>query len=121
MKPPASSGVMRSRPSVSCLVAAISAKTCDRAATSAASSRSCAMSRHLLLLFALYCGIDRLVAQPPPTLVREERAPVMVSGSASSLTTWLDGSTLALADVEEQRVMMVDAGTGKVRAMGRPG
>lgn len=79
------------------------------------------MSRHLVLLFALYCGIDRLVAQSLPTLIREERAPVMVSGSASSLASWLDGSTLALADVEDQRVMLIDVSTGKVRALGRPG
>lgn len=79
------------------------------------------MSRHLLLLFALSCGFDRLVAQSLPALVREEHAPVVVSGSASFLATWIGDSTLALADVEEQRVMLIDAVTGKIRAVGRPG
>ena len=79
------------------------------------------MSRHLLVWFALYCGIDRLVAQSIPTLVREEHAPLMVSGSASAQATWLGDSILALADVEEQRVMLIDVFTGKARTAGRPG
>src|SRR5262245_48774832 len=91
------------------------------AASSAASSRSSEMRRHLMALVALYCGIDRVVAQGLPTLVREERAPVMVSGAASSLATWIGDSLLALADAEEQRVMVIDVVTGKVRTVGRPG
>jgi hypothetical protein len=79
------------------------------------------MARHLVLLFALYCGLDRLVAQSLPTLVPEPRPPVMVGSSASQFATWLGDSVLALADGEEQRVMLIDVVTGKTRAVGRPG
>ena len=79
------------------------------------------MSRQLLLLVALSTGIDRLVAQRLPTLVREERAPVTIAGAAGSLATWIGDSTIALADVEEQRVMLIDLATGRVRTAGRPG
>ncbi len=61
-------------------------------------------------------------AQGPPRLVREEHPPVLLSGTASMQSTWLDDTTLAVADVDEQRVMLVDPGTGRVRAAaGRPG
>lgn len=79
------------------------------------------MSRHFLVLVALSCGTFRLVAQSVPTLVREERVPVILSGTASSLATWIGDSILALADAEEQRVVLVDVVTGKIRTVGRPG
>ena len=79
------------------------------------------MTRPLLLLFALYCGIDRLVAQSLPTLAPEQHIPVMVPGSAGSTAVWIGDSILALADVEEQRVMLIDVVTGRTRAVGRPG
>lgn len=79
------------------------------------------MSRHLLVLFALYCGIDRLVAQSLPILVREEHAPVRVGGSPGVQAIWIGDSLLGLADVEEQRVMLIDVATGKTRITGRPG
>jgi hypothetical protein len=47
---------------------------------------------------------------------------VLLIGTASAQAAWLDDTTLALADVEEQRVMLVDPATGRVRAAaGRAG
>ncbi len=61
-------------------------------------------------------------AQSPPRLVREERPPVLVGGTASAQAHWLDDSTLAFADVDEQRVMLADPVTGRIRAStGRAG
>jgi hypothetical protein len=72
------------------------------------------------LLFVLLVAARPAAAQVP-RLDREERPPVVVPGAVSSQAVWLDDSTLALADTEEQRVMLVDLRSGRIRTAGRPG
>jgi hypothetical protein len=78
------------------------------------------MTRASFLLLALGVA-GPTPPQALPTLTREDRPPVVLPGTPSPLGSWIGDSILALADVEEQRVMLVEVRSGRVRWAGRPG
>jgi len=80
------------------------------------------MPRLVTVMVAIQTLSGAVPVPGPPRLVREQRPPILLAGSPSGQARWLDDTTLALADVEEQRVMIADPATGRIRAVaGRAG